>query len=77
MQFIGYNLSCPGRYLQNFAAERGPFDGVLGYSMGCAAAFALLAEMPGAFRFAVAGSTWSGATGAADLRHACSVGISA
>ena len=46
-------------YLESFVAEhdhkRDPFDGVLGYSMGCSAAFSLLAEpkFHGKFRFAV------------------------
>merc|ERR1719263_1746124 len=40
--------------LRGFIAERGPFDGVLGHSMGSAAALALLAAVPvGTFRFAV------------------------
>lgn len=42
------------RYLEGVLAEQGPFDGLLGYSMGSAAAFSLLATLPeGTFRFAV------------------------
>ena len=40
--------------LERLIEEEGPFDGLLGYSMGSAAAFALLATVPeGTFRFAV------------------------
>jgi len=40
--------------LRSVIATQGPFDGVLGYSMGCTAAFSLLAAVPeGTFRFAL------------------------
>ena len=40
--------------LNETVRSEGPFDGVMGYSMGAAAAFALIAQMPeGTFRFAV------------------------
>jgi len=41
-------------FLESVIAQQGPFDGVLGYSMGSAAAFALLVAVPeSTFRFAV------------------------
>lgn len=41
-------------YLRGVIAEQGPFDGIFGYSMGCATAFSFLALVPdGTFRFAI------------------------
>jgi len=41
-------------YLKHFIAAHGPFDGVLGYSMGSAVVSSLLAALPeGTFRFAI------------------------
>ena len=42
------------RYLQEVIEQQGPFDGVLGYSMGSCVAASLLAAVPdGTFRFAL------------------------
>lgn len=42
------------RHLEDMIAKLGPFDGVLGYSMGSASALSLLAVVPhGTFQFAV------------------------
>lgn len=42
------------RHVETILEEQGPFSGVLGYSMGSAASFSLLAALPeGTFQFAV------------------------
>ena len=52
------------RHLQDVIATQGPFDGVLGYSMGASGAFHLLAAVPeDTFKFAVVACGYSSAHG--------------
>mmetsp|Transcript_24456 Transcript_24456/g.39433 ORF Transcript_24456/g.39433 Transcript_24456/m.39433 type:complete len:154 (-) Transcript_24456:208-669(-) len=51
VSYVGVEASM--RKLETYIAEKGPFDGILGFSQGGAAAAVLCAQNPHSFKFAV------------------------
>mmetsp|Transcript_39249 Transcript_39249/g.62877 ORF Transcript_39249/g.62877 Transcript_39249/m.62877 type:complete len:140 (+) Transcript_39249:60-479(+) len=56
VSYVGVEASM--RKLETYIAEKGPFDGILGFSQGGAAAAVLCAQNPHSFKFAVIISGW-------------------